>query len=196
MKIIFLDIDGVLLVDSCDNWEFTPRCVLQLKRIIDNTEAQIVLSSTWRHGKVDKVNLELQKYGIAPIFSITPTFAFPDSMRSLERSYEILTWLKDNPSYNISQWVAIDDEFLVLGAHSFQTRFPWYGDFTAWEGDKRKNYGLTPELANEIILFLNTDNFKLVHAQQYWNHEFAVSGERNIIYHNRVMKLGLNKENK
>lgn len=56
MKLIFLDIDGVL-----NDWErpwrdvgdydpqIVPRCVKAFNRIIRETEAKIVLSSTWRN---------------------------------------------------------------------------------------------------------------------------------------------------
>lgn len=55
-KIIFLDIDGVL--NSADHLDHTKHCngysdispkkVKLLKKIVDRTGAEIVLSSTWR----------------------------------------------------------------------------------------------------------------------------------------------------
>ena len=56
MKLVFLDIDGVLN-DFERSWgavpdynpEFVPRCVQNFNRIIRATEARIVLSSSWRH---------------------------------------------------------------------------------------------------------------------------------------------------
>ena len=53
MKIIFLDIDGVLNSTSQQTPaignEFLPRCVTELNRIIALTDAKIVLSSNWRY---------------------------------------------------------------------------------------------------------------------------------------------------
>jgi hypothetical protein len=56
MKLVFLDIDGVLN-DYERSWrevpdynpEFVPTCVQNFNRIIRETEARIVLSSSWRH---------------------------------------------------------------------------------------------------------------------------------------------------
>lgn len=55
MKLVFLDIDGVLN-DFEQSWgavpdynpEFVPRCVQNFNRIIRETEASIVISSSWR----------------------------------------------------------------------------------------------------------------------------------------------------
>ena len=61
-KIIFLDFDGVLVTDRCQTqlWEtkgtlrdehgalFDPECVRCLKEIIDASDADIVVSSTWK----------------------------------------------------------------------------------------------------------------------------------------------------
>jgi len=56
MNIIFLDIDGVLnnrhtRVTTSDGWCFVDdHLVAKLKRLVDLSGAQIVLSSTWREG--------------------------------------------------------------------------------------------------------------------------------------------------
>jgi predicted mannosyl-3-phosphoglycerate phosphatase (HAD superfamily) len=55
MKIIFLDIDGVLnnynTLGEGLNWE--SNAVKILKRIIKETGAKVVLSSTWRRGSIN-----------------------------------------------------------------------------------------------------------------------------------------------
>ena len=62
LMILFLDFDGVLVTDRCQMqlWEtkgtlrdehgalFDPECVKCLKEIIDATDADIVVSSTWK----------------------------------------------------------------------------------------------------------------------------------------------------
>ena len=59
MKIIFLDIDGVLCtaksvgllktnIDGRLAKQFDPDCVVRLNHITDATGAQIVISSSWR----------------------------------------------------------------------------------------------------------------------------------------------------
>ena len=47
MKVIFLDIDGVLKQEDYDA-EFQDACFARLKRIVDATGAIIILSSSWR----------------------------------------------------------------------------------------------------------------------------------------------------
>ncbi len=47
MKVIFLDIDGVLKEEDYDA-EFKDECFARLKRIVDATGAEIILSSSWR----------------------------------------------------------------------------------------------------------------------------------------------------
>ena len=66
-KIIFLDFDGVLntefyqevLNQQCKNWQdehgalFDSNAVKQLKRIIDATNADIVVESSWKYLGLD-----------------------------------------------------------------------------------------------------------------------------------------------
>lgn len=47
MKVIFLDIDGVLKEEDC-HAEFKDECFARLKKIVDATGAEIILSSSWR----------------------------------------------------------------------------------------------------------------------------------------------------
>lgn len=47
MKVVFLDIDGVLKEESYKA-AFQDECFARLKRIIDATDAQIILTSSWR----------------------------------------------------------------------------------------------------------------------------------------------------
>merc|ERR1712183_758387 len=75
-KLIFLDVDGVLHSFHGACRPFYPRCMRALARIVQETAAVIVLSSSWRlrpydigRGAVDKA---LAKYGIAPVIGQTP----------------------------------------------------------------------------------------------------------------------------
>lgn len=118
-RIIFLDIDGVLnsvkydreRTDKEGNIDET-RMVL-LKELVDSTNAEIVLSSSWRkHWSIDddecdhigiKLNSTFQKYGLK-IRDKTPVLS------ALERSIEIQTWL-DEHLCEIQSFVIIDDMF-------------------------------------------------------------------------------------
>lgn len=47
MKVLFLDIDGVLKEEDF-RAEFKDECFARLKKIVDSTGAEIILSSSWR----------------------------------------------------------------------------------------------------------------------------------------------------
>lgn len=120
MKVIFLDIDGVLnsdmyeasrTEDSADGYIDMSRVKL-LADIINVTDAKIVLSSSWRldwdkyselcgeDGKY--INQCLAKYGLA-IMDKTPFISF-----FTERRMEILTWLSNHRS-DVESFVVLDD---------------------------------------------------------------------------------------
>ncbi len=80
MNIIFLDVDGVLnslehLIEvynqtgkphSGINYPFDERCMLNLKNLVEETNAAIVVTSTWRKNEDEKERLlqELRKYDL------------------------------------------------------------------------------------------------------------------------------------
>ena len=102
MKVLFLDIDGVMCVDGVN---IDSGRLLLLKRIVDHTDASIVLSSEWRKDAsgLTEVAKALSKVGLQ-LYDITPNFGdVTDGVRPLE----VLDWL-DN-SANITGWVVIDD---------------------------------------------------------------------------------------
>lgn len=121
MKVIFLDVDGVL---NCIGWlkqndgkpydknSIDPSRVELLKEIIDKTGAKIVLSSTWRNvcgadGDPPLMMYEylvksLKKCGIE-IYSHTPLI-------NNDRPREIRAWLDRNADTDI-KFVSLDDDF-------------------------------------------------------------------------------------
>ena len=80
MNIIFLDVDGVLnslehLIEvynqtgkphSGINYPFDEKCMLNLKKLVEETNSAIVVTSTWRKNKDEKERLleELRKYDL------------------------------------------------------------------------------------------------------------------------------------
>ena len=123
MKIIFLDFDGVMDTEYYDHilseagkpisdeygLLFDPECVKNLKYIIDNTGADIVVSSTWKDDMSYQEILDMWKYRGLPGFvtDVTPTTA------KHIRGDEIDAWLKDCPTE--CRYVIIDD----LEAYNF-----------------------------------------------------------------------------
>ncbi len=115
MKVIFLDVDGVLNCrsyrESVDDYYTNPideSRMMLLKYLVEKTGAVIVLSSTWRlywsdddrqiteEGK--HFNRIFNKYGMK-IFSKTDNFGE-------DRNYEILVWLS---AHEVSEYVILDD---------------------------------------------------------------------------------------
>lgn len=111
MKVIFLDIDGVLnsdeYFDKIQNLNIEGiesqvdiEKILLLKKAIDETGAKVVLSSSWRYTRNGKSLKELlSRYGIS-----TESTPFIQN----ERGLEIKQWISDNQ--NIEDFVILDDE--------------------------------------------------------------------------------------
>ncbi len=118
MKVIFLDIDGVLNSSFYDKNKKTSTegnidetRVFLLKIIIDRTEAKIVLSSSWKkHWNVEPslcdldgiyINSIFQKYNLS-IYDKTPQLD-----DKFNRKKEILEWLKNKK--DIDNFIILDD---------------------------------------------------------------------------------------
>jgi hypothetical protein len=104
MKVLFLDIDGVLNCSKTRNPRHFPYVVDQkllarLRKLLDRTGAKVVLSSTWR---LDPVGLFAAKHAGVPFIGVCP-----DKPRS-PRCKEILTWLADHP--RATRYAVIDDQ--------------------------------------------------------------------------------------
>ena len=104
MKVIFLDIDGVLNCDKTPNPRKFPyivdkKLLARLKKLLDRTGAKVVLSSTWR---CDPVGVFAAKHWGIPFIDVCA-----DKPRS-PRCKEITSWLADHP--RVTRFVVIDDE--------------------------------------------------------------------------------------
>jgi hypothetical protein len=104
MKVIFLDIDGVLNCKKTPNPRKLPyvvdkRLLARLKRLLNQTGAKVVLSSSWR---IDPVGLFAAKHCGVPFIG-----ACPDLPRS-PRCREVHKWLEAHPG--VTRYVVIDDE--------------------------------------------------------------------------------------
>jgi hypothetical protein len=104
MKVIFLDIDGVLNCAKTPNprklpYIADPRLLRRFARLVERSKAKVVLSSTWRY---DPAGLfSARRWGIHFIDVI------PD-MPGKPRRHEILAWLRHHP--RVKRFVVIDDE--------------------------------------------------------------------------------------
>ena len=89
MKVLFLDIDGVLNCPKTRNPRHFPyvvdrRLLARLQKLLNRTGAKVVLSSTWR---LDPVGLFAAKHCGVPFIGVCP-----DKPKSPRRK-EILSWL-------------------------------------------------------------------------------------------------------
>lgn len=157
MKAIFLDVDGVLNSDeyfdsvsdsdddSIEN-EIDMDKIKLLKEAVDLTDAQVVLSSSWRYTrKAQSLRELLIENGI--VTDVTP---FLQNKRGLE----IKSWLKNNP--DVDDFVILDDEV-----------FDSYDDFllsklikTSDSNEKGFGRGLLPKDVDKIVKQLGNNKNK------------------------------------
>jgi len=117
MKIIFLDIDGVLNyfdynmeVDMGSFLYFNEidtQKVLLLNEIVRRTKAKVVISSSWRkYYSIEELIEGLNRRGfIGEIIGVTPALYHI----GVQRGEEIKHWI-DNCGFNISSMVILDDD--------------------------------------------------------------------------------------
>lgn len=129
MKVIFLDVDGVLntgrfrkilkrsegLSYEDSQFFFDPIAMKNLAFLVKENDAKIVISSTWRYDKDNPKDMywkmligNLREFGIDDkVIGVTPDLRAIYNTISC-RGYEINNWLKDN--YDIESFVIIDDD--------------------------------------------------------------------------------------
>ena len=110
MKILFLDVDGVIAPVGADHqYIFDPDCLTQLKRILSEvSNTRIVLSTSWREGfSLFHFGWLWRHHGIGPDWVIDSTPLLEDRPRSAE----IQQWLQDSgPRYKVDRYAVLDDE--------------------------------------------------------------------------------------
>ena len=120
MKVIFLDIDGVL--NSIDWWnsernhgniggeasDMDPLCIERINRLSKETNSKIVISSSWRHDPFYKRTMNI--YGIKNVIGRTPVTSYVGNGadHNFVRGEEIKMFLELHPE--IENYVIFDDE--------------------------------------------------------------------------------------
>jgi hypothetical protein len=104
MKVIFLDIDGVLNCDVTPNGRKLPYIIdevllARFRDLVKATGAVVVLSSTWR---VDPIGLLAAKFYNVPFQDVCPDM--PDA----PRCEELVVWLRNHPE--VTRYVVLDDD--------------------------------------------------------------------------------------
>lgn len=155
MKIIFLDIDGVLNYDlwyqserykeifqNGTELDIDPLCAERINKICKETNAKIVVSSDWRYNWKECLNrLKNSGLDITNIIGKTSEFDKLDFNYPSLRSKEIDEWLKN--ADNIEHYMIIDD------IDDFTDEQLLHASCTS------SFEGLTENDTNEIINFLN-----------------------------------------
>lgn len=145
MKALFLDIDGVLnTLDEVFNYGMDfidPAKVEILKTIIVRTNAQIVLSSTWRLSERNR-NLVTKALAEKNLNFIDCTIELPKKLTQwINRAEEIAEWLLRHPQ--VRRFAILDDNSdagIGLEKDFFQTDY---------------DVGLTEDTADKIVEHLN-----------------------------------------
>ena len=145
MKILFLDIDGVLntptFIDEVDakifsSGQIDPRLIDNLNIIVAQTNCKIVVSSTWRrHNSIQVLQKTLEDRRFkGSIIDLTP-------INDLPRHLQIEQWL-DTTSLDVKKFVIVDDFYDMpnLTRHFVKTN---------------EKFGLTEEDAFSCIKILN-----------------------------------------
>lgn len=124
MKLIFLDIDGVLITKhSKTSWIPHPPCVYALQKILDNTGASIVVSSSWRHIHGIDLQRTLSQFGLINFKYLGIT---PDLKGDNPRGYEIIEWFNSmSINHNDTKFVIIDDDDDMGKLIPFLVRTNW-----------------------------------------------------------------------
>lgn len=148
MKVLFLDIDGVcnsrayLYRLRAKNKNATlwhgidPEAVKLVRRIIDQTKCDVVLSSTWRLYEDGRAQV---RRDVCSFIDCTKDLQAGAKRGVVERGLEVQEWLDRHPS--VQQYAIVDDDTDFLpNQWLFNTTF---------------EKGITEEIAEAVIAHLN-----------------------------------------
>jgi len=131
-KVLFLDIDGVLNTerqhDRCVNegipsvdgfgYAFDPEAAINLKRIVEETGADIVISSSWKLWGLDAMQRMWARRDLpGKVIDITPNTESDEMLLSIDLNYmdipaikgsEIKEWLSTN-GHDVTHYAILDD---------------------------------------------------------------------------------------
>ena len=165
MKVLFLDIDGVLnsqrscvafggypmLIDK-QRGMFDEVAVQLIAGIVRTAEAKVVLSSSWRR------NADWQDIGPAlgmPIIDRTPSLLGP-------RGREIQHWLSERPE--VERYAIVDDDSDMLPEQA-----PYFVHTSGFDGFTWKNAEQLAELLGIKIYDVNGPGNRAPHRPLQWD---------------------------
>ena len=120
MKVIFLDIDGVLVTRNSIKYQhlnypdestilFSKKAIKNLNKLIRLTDAKIVISSTWRlFHKVENLQKIFKKQKVKGEIISTTSVEKATLEEDIPRGKKIADWLEQHS--DVEQYVIIDDD--------------------------------------------------------------------------------------
>lgn len=130
MKVIFLDIDGVMITGShlkrshaYEGYQFAPDAVTNLKQIMEETGAEIVVSSTWRTGGFTFLAKMFNSNGITTgLAGQTPIIHYANRGQEIQQYIEESKW---DPKLTVDRFVILDDNDDMGELHPYLVRTDW-----------------------------------------------------------------------
>ncbi len=161
MAVIFFDIDGVLnrtdRKPSKKARVVEPQLLERFKKLLNETEATVVLTSTWRHdpeGLRDARRLDI------PFDDVLP------DLRPQSRAKEVEAWLHGHEHSGRIAIIDDDDD--------------GYGSFPLFQPDPTE--GLTDEVTKAVLLYLrgerNRDLRRSIFVRIFQTFRSAITGHR------------------
>lgn len=142
MKVLFLDVDGVLNSSDSTNfknnlWPVNDHMCFMVGKIQLDTDCAIVVSSSWRH---HPEGMELIRKKFDNVIDKTPTLGLV-GYEDKPRGHEIQAWLDSHPE--VTKYAILDDDSDMLPEQLpsfFQTTF---------------EHGLTENIAKQVTEHLS-----------------------------------------
>lgn len=129
MRILFLDIDGVILPFDPDSFDVPRECARRINILCREFGLKVVISSSWRSDAVKAADWRVAhtvhewtgKYhwlrsvvGLdVEVIGVTPLFGNPNVVEPGVRGQEIMGWMAEHPE--VTDWVVVDDFAVWLG---------------------------------------------------------------------------------
>ena len=178
MKVIFLDVDGVLNVMSDSYRTFMKpeghhieyHLVDRLNYIMAKTDAKIVISSSWK-SSMDDLEFQLKQEGFRywdKVIGRTPFSGEMDTRgeQSGYRGLQIQYWLKHNAE-KIKRYVVLEDEISDVCGEKCSA-IPFKNVISV-----DMNEGLSHYDTMEAIMFLNTGKRRDIHKKEKYFKQYS-----------------------
>lgn len=122
LKIIFLDVDGVINTNRNHFTKLDEIALEYLKIIIESTGAKIVISSSWRTGSLEETKKYFPTWLQEYIISETESkHKYCKSDFYICRGNEIQDWLNKNVIYPWQKYPELSNEYLIINEDGTST---------------------------------------------------------------------------